>query len=84
MSLSPQPARALKHVKELRFGGDLFVALIVFSFPHGFSTARDIRKRSEVQHISPLIPTSSVKHRGGVGVGVGRLASERGLKEDEQ
>ncbi len=35
------------------------MALIVFSFPHGFPTARDIRKRSEVQHISPLILSSS-------------------------
>lgn len=38
----------------------MFVALIVFSFPHGFLAARNIRKRSEVQHISPLISASSV------------------------
>lgn len=37
------------------------MALIVFSFPHGFPAARDIRKRSEVQHISPLI-LSSLPH----------------------
>lgn len=37
----------------------MFVALIVFSFPHGFLAARNIRKRSEVQHISPLILSSS-------------------------
>lgn len=45
----------------------MFVALIVFSFPHGFLAARNIRKRSEVQHISPLILSSlpHLSHRGG-------------------
>lgn len=55
------------------------MALIVFSFPHGFPAARDIRKRSEVQHISPLIlfvPASSVKHRGWEGESQRNIASK--------
>lgn len=51
----------------------MFVALIVFSFPHGLAAKRDIRERSEVQHVSPhpLITASSVKHSGGGRKGCG-------------
>lgn len=59
MSLGPEPERTKTCKRGFRFGRDLFVALIVFSFPHGLPAVGDIRKRSEVQHISPLILSSS-------------------------
>lgn len=56
------------------------MALIVFSFPHGFPAARDIRKRSEVQHFSPLI-LSSLPHLSNTEVEEGR---ERMRKRNER
>ena len=56
------------------------MALIVFSFPHGFPAARDIRKRSEVQHISPLI-LSSLPHLSNTVVEGGREQEKRQGRE---
>lgn len=57
------------------------MALIVFSFPHGFPAARDIRKRSEVQHISPLI-LSSLPHPSNTEADRGR--ERMGKREERQ
>lgn len=57
------------------------MALIVFSFPHGFPAARDIRKRSEVQHISPLI-LSSLPHLSNTEAEGGREQEKKGRERE--